>query len=169
MDGVRIPDRLSGSVTVVTSCIRTRTGHRTRCTSGWDAWSCGTTAGRATWWSSFHRWPEGVQAAEADGPVAVELGQQVALAHPVRAQQEDVDPPVQQGLHAESLRGFCEWARKRGYLDCRPLEGMAPFDTTPRARRRAMTVEEITRFLGACPPYLRLLYETAFLSGLRAG
>ena len=32
-----------------------------------------------------------------------------------------------------------------------------------------MTAEEITCFLSACNPSLRLLYETAFLSGLRAG
>lgn len=45
---------------------------------------------------------------------------------------------------------------------------LAPFDTSPQTRRRALSAEEISRFLSTCAPSLRLLYETAFLSGLRA-
>ena len=70
--------------------------------------------------------------------------------------------------YAEALRSFCSWCRKRGYLDHQPLEGMAPFDTSPQSHRRLLTAEEIARFLDACAPHRRLLYETAFLSGLRA-
>ena len=70
--------------------------------------------------------------------------------------------------YAEALRSFCSWCGKRGYLDHQPLEGMAPFDTTPQSYRRVLTPEEIVQFLGACAPHRRLLYEAAFLSGLRA-
>ena len=70
--------------------------------------------------------------------------------------------------YAEALRSFCSWCRKRGYLDHQPLEGMAPFDTTPQTYRRLLSPEEIARFLEASAPHRRLLYETAFLSGLRA-
>ncbi len=71
-------------------------------------------------------------------------------------------------LRAQALRAFGEWCRQRGYLDQQPLEGLAPFDTAPKTTRRALTAEEINGFLGTCTPHLRLLYETAFLSGLRA-
>ena len=69
--------------------------------------------------------------------------------------------------YAEALRSFCSWCRKRGYLDHKPLEGMAPFDTTPQTYRRLLSPEEIAQFLEACAPHRRLPYETAFLSGLR--
>ncbi|MBI2503265.1 MAG: tyrosine-type recombinase/integrase [Candidatus Latescibacteria bacterium] len=71
--------------------------------------------------------------------------------------------------HAESLHALCLWAEQRGYLAADPLKGLAPFDTAPQTRRRALSAEEITRFLSTCNPSLRPLYETAFLSGLRAG
>ncbi|MBI2505057.1 MAG: tyrosine-type recombinase/integrase [Candidatus Latescibacteria bacterium] len=70
--------------------------------------------------------------------------------------------------HAEALHAFCLWCEQRGYLTADPLKGLAPFDTAPQTRRRALSAEEISRFLSACAPHLRLLYETAFLSGLRA-
>jgi integrase len=70
--------------------------------------------------------------------------------------------------YVEALRSFCVWCRKRGYLDQQPLEGMAPFDTTPQSYRRVLTPEEIIQFLDACAPHRRLLYEAAFLTGLRA-
>ena len=70
--------------------------------------------------------------------------------------------------YVEALSSFCSWCRKRGYLDHQPLEGMAPFDTTPQSYSRVLTPEEIAQFLEACAPYRRLLYETAFLTGLRA-
>jgi len=69
----------------------------------------------------------------------------------------------------EALRALCLWAEQRGYLAADPLKGLGPFDTTPQTRRRALSAEEITRLLSTCAPSLRLLYETAFLSGLRAG
>lgn len=69
----------------------------------------------------------------------------------------------------EALKALCIWGEQRGYLSTNPLKGLAPFDTTPKIIRRALSAEEISRFLGTCAPSLRLLYETAFLSGLRAG
>jgi len=71
-------------------------------------------------------------------------------------------------LRAQALRAFGEWAKQRGYLERQPLEGLAPFDTSPKSIRRALSIEEITQFLDACAPSLRLTYEVAFLSGLRA-
>jgi integrase len=70
--------------------------------------------------------------------------------------------------YAEALGAFCDWCVQRGYLSEDPLKALAPFDTTPRVQRRAMTAEEITRLLAACAPHRQLLLETAFLSGLRA-
>jgi len=71
--------------------------------------------------------------------------------------------------YRETLKAFCLWAKQRGYLDADPLEDMAPFNTTPRTRRRAMTPDEIARLLQAAPEHRRLLYEVAFCTGLRAG
>jgi len=70
--------------------------------------------------------------------------------------------------YAETLGAFCAWCVHRGYLEANPLEELAPFDTTPEVRRRAMTLDEITSLLSICPPERRLLYETALFSGLRA-
>ena len=70
--------------------------------------------------------------------------------------------------YAEGLSAFCDWCIQRGYMDVDPLKGLAPFDTTPQSVRRAMTPEEINRLLDHAPPHRRILYETAFLSGLRA-
>lgn len=70
--------------------------------------------------------------------------------------------------YAESLGAFCDWCVQRGYLADDPLKALAPFDTTPTSHRRAMTAEEIAHLLASCAPHRRLLYETAFMSGLRA-
>lgn len=69
----------------------------------------------------------------------------------------------------EALRALCLWAKRRGYLAENPLENMQGFDTTPQTIRRALTADEIRRFLDATPERRRLLYETALGSGLRAG
>ena len=70
--------------------------------------------------------------------------------------------------YAEAIGAFCDWCVQRGYLAEDPLKDMVPFDATPRTHRRAMTADEIARLLEACPPHRRLLYETAFATGLRA-
>ena len=70
--------------------------------------------------------------------------------------------------YAEALRGFCSWAKLRGYLAADPLDGMGGFDTDPRTKRRAMEPDELTEFLEHCLEHRRLLYEVAFASGLRA-
>jgi integrase len=69
---------------------------------------------------------------------------------------------------AEALKAFCNWCVNRGLLGDDPLKALAPFDTTPQSRRRAMTSEEIGKLLSACQPEHQLLYETALCSGLRA-
>lgn len=68
---------------------------------------------------------------------------------------------------AEALRAFCAWCVTRGYLEENPLDGLAPFDCTPKTVRRALTGEEIHKLLGACLPHRRLGYEVALASGLR--
>ena len=70
--------------------------------------------------------------------------------------------------YAEAMAAFCDWSVQRGYLAVDPLRALAPFDTTPTTRRRALTGDEIGRLLEACAPHRRMLLETAFLSGLRA-
>ena len=70
--------------------------------------------------------------------------------------------------YAEALAALCDWGKQRGYLADDPLAGLAAFDTTPQSQRRAMTADEIASLLDACAPHRRLLYETAFNSGLRA-
>ncbi len=71
--------------------------------------------------------------------------------------------------YAAALRAFVSWCVTRGYLADDPLKALVPFDTTPQAKRRAMTRDEIRRLLDAAPEHLRLLYEVTFCSGLRAG
>jgi len=70
---------------------------------------------------------------------------------------------------AESLRAFCIWAVDRGYLEADPLDGLAPFDTTPQTQRRAISGNDVAALLSKCVDHRRLLYEVAFSSGLRAG
>jgi integrase len=68
-----------------------------------------------------------------------------------------------------ALRGFCNWAIKRGILSENPLRHIGSFDMTPRVERRALTVDEVRKLVEVAPEHRALLYETAFLSGLRAG
>ena len=70
--------------------------------------------------------------------------------------------------YRESPMAFCEWAVKRGYLSEHPLKDSVGFDTTPKSRRRAMTLEEIAALRRASPPERWLVYETALCTGLRA-
>jgi site-specific recombinase XerD len=70
--------------------------------------------------------------------------------------------------YVEALAAFCDWLLDRGYLKHDPLKGIAPFDTTPKTLRRAMTEEELYKFLNGCAPHRRLMYEVAFCTGLRA-
>ena len=69
--------------------------------------------------------------------------------------------------YAEAIGAFCDWCVKRGYLAQDPLKSLSRFDITPQSQRRALTADEITRLLEACAPHRRLVYETAFMSGLR--
>ena len=99
------------------------------------------------------------------------LGDLTGVLGRVEKQLRDVQAEGRAGRtvagYAETLGAFCDWCIRRGYMETNPLEGLAPFDTTPVVRRRAMTPEEVTRLLEVCPPERRLLYETALFSGLR--
>ncbi len=71
--------------------------------------------------------------------------------------------------YAEAIGAFCGWCVTRGYLNQDPLKALGRFDTTPLSRRRALTADEIVRLLDVCAPHRKLLFETAFMSGLRSG
>jgi len=71
--------------------------------------------------------------------------------------------------YAASLKTFCRWCVKRGYVPDDPLKDLVPFDTTPESTRRAMTLDEIHRLLKVAPEHRRLVYEVALASGLRVG
>jgi len=73
------------------------------------------------------------------------------------------------GHYSNTLRTFISWSMDREYLDQNPLRKLTKFDHTPKSQRRAMTAEEIKRLLLVCAEHRRLLYETAFCTGLRAG
>ena len=73
------------------------------------------------------------------------------------------------GNYSENLTAFSKWCVDREYLEVDPLAKLQQFDCSPVAERRALTVNEIGRLLESCRPQFRLLYETAILSGLRAG
>ena len=70
---------------------------------------------------------------------------------------------------ADAITTFCNWCVVRGYLLENPLTELGKIDTTPIWERRALTLEEIRELLRVAPEYRRLLYQTAMLSGLRAG
>ena len=70
--------------------------------------------------------------------------------------------------YAASLHSFCNWCIDRDYMEDHPLKKLKRFDATPKTVRRAITPEEIMRLLKVVPEYRRILYETAFCSGLRA-
>ncbi len=71
--------------------------------------------------------------------------------------------------YTEAITSFAKWCVARGYLEKNPFTDLAKFDVQPKTVRRAMTKDEISRVLKAAPLHRRLLYETAFCSGLRAG
>ncbi len=73
------------------------------------------------------------------------------------------------GAYKEGINAFCHWCKERKYLTENPFDGIGKFDTTPKHPRRAMTLEEILTVLETCPSHRRLMYETAFASGFRAG
>lgn len=71
--------------------------------------------------------------------------------------------------YKEGLFVFCSWCKDRKYLTENPLNGMGKFDTRAKTPRRSPMLEEITALLTTVPEHRRILYETAFASGFRAG
>ncbi len=71
--------------------------------------------------------------------------------------------------YKEGLFVFCNWCKDRKYLTENPLDGMGKFDMRAKTPRRSMVLEEITALFNGSPEHRRLLYETAFASGFRAG
>lgn len=71
--------------------------------------------------------------------------------------------------YKEGLFVFCGWCKERKYMTENPFTGMGKFDTRAKTPRRSMDVGEILGLLELSPEYRRILYETAFASGFRAG
>jgi len=71
--------------------------------------------------------------------------------------------------YAECLRSFCRWAKKREYLDRDPLENLDQLNGAPTSVRRVLTNDEVVKLLEIAPDHRRLVYETALMTGLRAG
>lgn len=67
------------------------------------------------------------------------------------------------------LRAFINWLITRKYLgrDDDPLSALEPIDRSPQRIRRAGNVEELQAIFGVATPDRRLLYATAFVTGLR--
>ena len=70
--------------------------------------------------------------------------------------------------YAESIRAFCRWCVKRGYVESDPLKSLQPFDASPKSERRAFTRDEIARLMEKAPRHRSMLYAVALSSGLRA-
>ena len=66
-----------------------------------------------------------------------------------------------------SLSALCAWCVKRELLEKHPLSALDSYNSAPKIQRRAATREELVRVLQVAPIDRRLLYETAFISGLR--
>ena len=71
--------------------------------------------------------------------------------------------------YAETMRTFCTWAKKRGYLDHNPLEDMVHFNGEAVSQKRVLNPKELLRVMAVAPDHRRLLYELALTTGLRAG
>jgi integrase len=69
---------------------------------------------------------------------------------------------------ADALTTFCNWCCQRDYLAENPLLKLGRIDCSPKEKRRAMTINEIHRLLAVAPEHMRLLYEVALCTGLRA-
>ena len=69
---------------------------------------------------------------------------------------------------ADALTTFCNWCCQRDYLADNPLSKLGRIDCSPKEKRRAMTIDEIHRLLAVAPEHMRLLYEVALCTGLRA-
>ena len=70
--------------------------------------------------------------------------------------------------YSEAICALCNWAVDRGYLADDPLRHLTTYNTQPQSFRRAMTADEVKKLLQVAAPEMRLLYETALATGLRA-
>ncbi|MFP6643861.1 MAG: tyrosine-type recombinase/integrase, partial [Candidatus Latescibacterota bacterium] len=68
------------------------------------------------------------------------------------------------------LRAFIGWLITRKYLgrDDDPLSALEPIDRSPKRIRRAGNLEELRAIFGIATADRRLLYATAFVTGLRS-
>ncbi len=73
------------------------------------------------------------------------------------------------GAYKEGLFVFCGWCKERKYMTENPFAGMGKFDIRAKTPRRSMIVDEIIGLLESSQEHKRILYETAFASGFRAG
>jgi integrase len=105
-----------------------------------------------------------------------------ALDFQTLADLEDILSPVEEALqslkndgranktvksYGESIKSFCIWCVKRGFLEVDPLKDLVPFDITPEEPRRPFNLEEIGKLLRVAPDHRCLVYEVALCTGLR--
>ena len=74
-------------------------------------------------------------------------------------------------LYREGIFVFGAWCEERGYLEKNPFAKLPRFikKTHPRNKRRDMAEDEIVKLLDSVPYHRRMLYESAFSTGFRAG
>jgi len=71
--------------------------------------------------------------------------------------------------YSDCLTSFCNWALKRKYLSENPVSELVSFDGTPEIVRRGFSQDEVQRLLAIAQKHMRILYETALMTGFRAG
>lgn len=70
--------------------------------------------------------------------------------------------------YIHSLRSFSSWCVDYEYLAHNPFQAPRLLDGETEVERRALTVDEIHLLLTCAPPERRILYETVFLTSMRA-
>jgi integrase len=74
-----------------------------------------------------------------------------------------------QDLYMVTLKSFCAWCVKAGYLAKNPLAGYQKHAPAPTFIRRALNVGEIDRLLAVTTDRRFLVYRLALLTGMRRG
>lgn len=69
--------------------------------------------------------------------------------------------------YIEALVTFCNWVKKRNYLENNPFEGITQYNSNVVNVRRALEGNDIKKLLNSCSRSMSIMYETAFLTGFR--
>ncbi len=100
------------------------------------------------------------------------LGDLIGILSPVEEALQEILNAGRAGKtvqnYAETLKSFCRWCVRRGFLPEDPLKDLLPYDIAPKEPRRALDLAEIGKILQMADQYRGLLYEVALCTGLRA-